>query len=176
MLHVLPSWNRSPKFSSVFVCVETTQRAHTYISVFSLQPLWSIQVQDSQQLPLRRFFTTYISVRRRFQTSFKENQHTTFTAPACKFSGLKKMHTFMQENSIFDGLITNLLSTLCILIEVLSRAHAKEGSRNDFKSGTSTNCFLSDGAACTAVNGLISFRMTSDNHSDAYGNSHMACE
>ena len=75
----------------------------------------------------------------------------------------------MQENSIFDGLITNLLSTLCILIEVLSRAHAKEGSLNDLKSGTSTNCFLSDGAASTAVKGLISFRMTSDNHSNAYG-------
>jgi len=86
------------------------------------------------------------------------------------------MHTFMQENSVFDGLITNLLSTLCILIEVLSRAHAKEGSLNYFKSGTSTICFLSDGAANTTVKGLISSRMTPNNHSNAYGNSHMACE
>ena len=35
------------------------------------------------------------------------------------------MHTYTPANSIFDGPITNLLSILCILIEVLSRAHAK---------------------------------------------------
>ena len=31
----------------------------------------------------------------------------------------------MPENSISDGPITNLLSVLCILLEVLSLAHAK---------------------------------------------------
>ena len=48
-----------------------------------------------------------------------------FTAPACKISWLKK-HTYTPANSVFDGPITNLLSILCILIEILSRAHAKE--------------------------------------------------
>ena len=48
-----------------------------------------------------------------------------FTAPACKLSWLK-MHTYTPANSVFDGPITNLLSTLCISIEILSRAHAKE--------------------------------------------------
>ena len=43
-----------------------------------------------------------------------------FTALARKISGLR------SANSILDGPITNLLSILCILIEVLSRAHAKE--------------------------------------------------
>ena len=37
------------------------------------------------------------------------------------------MHTYKLANSVFDGPITNLLSVLCILIEVLSRAHAKGG-------------------------------------------------
>ena len=36
-----------------------------------------------------------------------------------------KVHTYTPANSIFDGPITNLLSTLCILIEILSRAQAK---------------------------------------------------
>ena len=31
----------------------------------------------------------------------------------------------MPANSVFDGPVTNLLSVLCILIEVLSRAHEK---------------------------------------------------
>ena len=34
------------------------------------------------------------------------------------------MHTYTTENSIFDGPITDLLSVLCILIEIFSRAHA----------------------------------------------------
>ena len=33
--------------------------------------------------------------------------------------------TYTPANSIFDGPITNLLSILCILIEILSRAHTK---------------------------------------------------
>ena len=47
---------------------------------------------------------------------------------------------------------------LCILVEVLSRAHVKRGkSLNDFKFGTSTGRFSSAGAASTAVKGLINF-------------------
>ena len=62
------------------------------------------------------------------------------------------MHTCMPANSIFDGPITNLLSILWILVEVLSRAHAKRGnSHNDFNSGTSIGHFSSIGAVSTAV-------------------------
>ena len=42
-----------------------------------------------------------------------------------KFSG-SKMLTYTPADSIFDGPATTLLSIQCILIEVLSRAHAKE--------------------------------------------------
>ena len=42
-----------------------------------------------------------------------------------KFPG-RKVHTYMPANSIFDGPIANLFLILCVLIEVLSRAHAKE--------------------------------------------------
>ena len=65
------------------------------------------------------------------------------------------MHTYTPANSIFDGSITSLLSILCILVEILSRAQAKTGeSLNDFKFGTSVGRFSSDGAASTAVKGL----------------------
>ena len=45
-------------------------------------------------------------------------------APACKYSGLKSadMHACKQH---FDGPRTNLLSILCVLIEVYSCGHAK---------------------------------------------------
>jgi len=46
-----------------------------------------------------------------------------FTAPACQISGLEGAH----KNSIVDGPITNLLSKLCILIEILSCALANGG-------------------------------------------------
>ena len=61
----------------------------------------------------------------------------------------------MPANSIFDGAITNLLSIPFILIEVLSRAHAKrrKGLIN-FKFGTVIDRFPSDGAASRAVKGL----------------------
>ena len=39
------------------------------------------------------------------------------------------MHTYTPANSIFDGPITNLLSTLCVLMEVLFHAPAKRGER-----------------------------------------------
>ena len=46
-----------------------------------------------------------------------------------QISGLKSVQT--------DGLITNLLSVLCVLTEILSCAHAKgEWSLSDFKFGT----------------------------------------
>ena len=35
-----------------------------------------------------------------------------------------KVHTYVPPNSISDGPVTNLPSILCILIEILSRAHA----------------------------------------------------
>ena len=64
------------------------------------------------------------------------------------------MHTDAPVNSVFDGPVTTLLSLLCILLEVLSRALAKKGkSLNGFKVGTSVGRFSSDGAASTAVKG-----------------------
>ena len=61
----------------------------------------------------------------------------------------------MPENSIFDGLISNLLLILCILIEILSCAHVKERkSQNDFKFGTFTGHFLIDPAESMAMKGL----------------------
>ena len=61
------------------------------------------------------------------------------------------MHTYAPTNSILDGPVTDLLSVLCILVEVPSRAHAKRAkSLDDFKFGR----FSSDGAASTAVKGL----------------------
>ena len=62
----------------------------------------------------------------------------------------------MPANSIFDGPLTNLLSILCILIEVLSCAHAKGNKKglNDFKFGTFVRHFQSDGVASRAVKGL----------------------
>ena len=46
---------------------------------------------------------------------------------------------------------------LCILVDVLSSAHAKRReSLNDLKSGTSIGRFSNDGAASTTVKGLNS--------------------
>ena len=65
----------------------------------------------------------------------------------------------MPADNTFHDPVTNLLSTLCILIEILSPAHAKrEKSLNDFKLGTFTGSFLSDGAASMGVKGLKSVR------------------
>ena len=61
----------------------------------------------------------------------------------------------MPANSIFDGHITNVLLTLCILVEVLLCVHAKRGkSLNGFIFGSSIGCFSSDGAASIALKGL----------------------
>ena len=74
-------------------------------------------------------------------------------------SGLKKVHTYMPADSIFHGPVTNILSVLCILIELFSRARAKGGKKlNDFKFGSFIGRFPSDGAACKngseRVNGM----------------------
>ena len=67
------------------------------------------------------------------------------------------MHTDTPANSIFDGPVTTLLSILCVLVEVLSRADAKRGpSLNDVKFSTSVGRFSSDVAASSAVKGLMS--------------------
>ena len=44
-----------------------------------------------------------------------------------------KVYTYTPADSIFDGPVTNLLSILCILIEVLSRAHAEGGKPSWFQ-------------------------------------------
>ena len=65
------------------------------------------------------------------------------------------MHTCELANSVFDGLITTLLSALRMLIGVLSSARAKwRKSRSGFKFGTSIGRFLSNPAASVAVKGL----------------------
>ena len=48
-----------------------------------------------------------------------------FTAPAGKISGLKHSHTGLQTGYCF-GSATNLLSILCILIEIPSHTNAKK--------------------------------------------------
>jgi len=61
----------------------------------------------------------------------------------------------MPENGVFYGPITNLPSILCILIETISRAHAKGGkSLSGFKFGTFVGRFPSAGGASMAVKGL----------------------
>ena len=74
------------------------------------------------------------------------------------------MHTFTPENSIFGGPITNLLSILHILIEILSRVHTKVGktSFNDFIFGTFVGRFPSDSKASMAVKGLNGHSSTQD--------------
>ena len=65
------------------------------------------------------------------------------------------MLTYTPANMIFGGPITNVLSVLCILIEVLSRAHDKV-VLNDFGFCTFIGRFPSDGATSTAAKGLMS--------------------
>ena len=63
-----------------------------------------------------------------------------------------KVHIYTPENNTFDGPITNLLSILWILIDVLSRAHAKGPQKlNHFKFGTFIGRSPSDDAASLAV-------------------------
>ena len=67
------------------------------------------------------------------------------------------MHTYTPPDGIFDGSVTNLLSILSILTEILQRAHAKavKKSLNGFKFGIFIGRFPSDGAAGMTVKGLI---------------------
>ena len=76
-----------------------------------------------------------------------------FTPPTCYIPGHIKT---APSNSVFDGAITNLISILCILIKILSRADG-DGPQNlnDFKFGTFIAHFTSDDAASLAVKGLI---------------------
>ena len=75
------------------------------------------------------------------------------------------MSTYKLANSIFGGPITNLLSILCILIE-LSRCHVKRGggggSFNDFKFGIFIGRFPNDCAASMAVKELMELYRTAD--------------
>ena len=68
------------------------------------------------------------------------------------------MHTSTPPNSISDGPVTDLLSILCILIEILSHAHAHakgaKKSLRGFRVGTSFGNFPSDGAASKVVKGF----------------------
>ena len=82
-----------------------------------------------------------------------------FTATACEMPDPGwKVHTYAPANSIFDGPITDLLSTLCILIEVLSCVCVKgRKGLNGFRFGTFVGRFLSDGATGMAVKGLNKF-------------------
>ena len=57
------------------------------------------------------------------------------------------MHTYVPPNSIFNGPITNLLSVLCIVIEILSRAQTKGAE-------TFIGRLPSDGVASIGVKGL----------------------
>ena len=71
------------------------------------------------------------------------------------------MRAYTPAASTFNCPITNLLTVLCILIQVLSRGLAiggekkKKKSLNDFKFGTFSGCFRHDGATNMAVKGLI---------------------
>ena len=69
------------------------------------------------------------------------------------------MLTYTPANRILYGPIRNLLSILCILIEVLLRAHPKmgRGSLNNLKFGTFIGRFLSNDATSMAVKGLNTF-------------------
>jgi len=69
-----------------------------------------------------------------------------FIAPAGTISVLKSAaHTRLQI-TYFEGSVTNLLSVLCFLIEIFSRAHAK-GQKDliDFKFFIVVGRFSSDG-------------------------------
>ena len=78
------------------------------------------------------------------------------------------MHTYMPANIIFDGPITSLLLILCILIEVLSCAHAKsEKSLNDFRFGG----FPSDGTVSMAVKGLTMMMLVTADASPIFSGS-----
>ena len=62
-----------------------------------------------------------------------------------------------MQTVYLTGPVTNLLSVLRILIEILSHTHAKGwegGTLNNFKFGTFISRFQSDGMGSMAVKGL----------------------
>ena len=61
----------------------------------------------------------------------------------------------MPADSTVDGLITDLLSILCILNELFLHFHVggEGGSLNGFEFGTFIGCFASGGMASVAVKG-----------------------
>ena len=67
------------------------------------------------------------------------------------------MLTYTPANITFGGPIANVLSMLCVSVEVLSRAHEK-GKKvlNDFRFCTFIGRFPSDGATSMAAKGLMS--------------------
>ena len=76
-------------------------------------------------------------------------------------SGLKSVHLHSCKQYIYWS-CKNILSVLCILIEVLSHAHLKQGGGGgafqvfkDFKFDTFTGDFPSDSMASMAVKGLM---------------------
>ena len=80
------------------------------------------------------------------------------------------MNTYTPANSIFGGPITNLLSILCILIQVLSLAHEKgRKSLNDFKFGTFAARFPSDTMANMVMKGLIRLLLRNKVDTDTEG-------
>ena len=97
------------------------------------------------------------------------------------------MHTYTLRSSIFDGPTTNLLSTPCILIDILSCAELCEGGEeekniNNFKMDTFSGRFNSDSAASMAVKGLKGHRPFAEagnktNHLPASsGNKTVSCQ
>ena len=66
------------------------------------------------------------------------------------------MHTHTPPNSISDDPVTNLLSLLCILIEILSRADVKGAKKALMVSNLAffIGRFQTDPAASMAVKGL----------------------
>ena len=67
------------------------------------------------------------------------------------------MHTYVPPNSIFNGPITNLLSVLCIVIEILARAHTKGAE-------TFIGRLTSDGVASMGVKGLKNLPFLTSGH------------
>ena len=73
------------------------------------------------------------------------------------------MHGRACKQYVYRSHNKSRLSILCILIEILSRAHAKrEKSLNDFKCSTSVGRSPRYGAASTAVKGLTASSMASN--------------
>ena len=76
-----------------------------------------------------------------------------FTAPACQLYRLKSADIHACKTVYLMSPVTNILSISCVLIEVLSCAHAKEAKKPEwFQIWHFTGCFPNDGMA---VKGLI---------------------